>query len=96
MACGVCKLVSSFLPRDLEELETEMGVAPYNPEAPMRVFLVRIECDELDCEAQAVVLATLSANTSAAELQEEEKKWRSQGVKCPRDHEMIPWPHWHD
>jgi hypothetical protein len=78
VACSACRLVSSFLPRDLEEIETEMGVAPYNPDAPMRVFPVPIECDDLGCKFQVVALVVLSANTSPAELQEEKKKWRSQ------------------
>lgn len=38
VACSVCRLVSSFLPRELEEIGTEMGVAPYTPKLPCAYF----------------------------------------------------------
>lgn len=86
VACSACKLVSKFLPNQLQEIDTEMGVAPYNPEAPMRVFRVPIECDEIDCRAQGEVLVTLSATTTAVELAKEMVSWWWKDLTCLSEH----------
>jgi hypothetical protein len=68
-------------------LET-IGVAPYDPDAPMRVFRVSFPCDELDCTAQREAIAVRKSDTSLEQLLEEKKKaWSWANLKCPLGHE---------
>ena len=71
VACIQCRLVCRYESRQLfSELET-MGVAPYDPDAPMRVFPVRLGCGVLNCETPREVLAVRSSDTSGEALKKE-------------------------
>jgi hypothetical protein len=91
VACSQCKRV--FEVDQLRSEETLLGFAPANPEAPMRVSQVPIECDRLDCSAQLVVHIMLKSNTTAAELENEKATWRwDEGeLTCHRGH-VQPYP----
>ena len=80
---------------ELEQRPTAWGVGPYNPQAPMRVFQVPIECDELGCGAQLLIHAALKSNTAVEQLIEQRANWRwvEGDLKCPRGH-VQPWPQW--
>lgn len=95
-ACTVCKRVSRFRPAEFRAIGSQEGVAPDIPDAPIRVFRVPIECDELDCRSQAVVLVALSATTTRAELEEEKNSWRWKHgeLVCEAGHPQ-PYPRWH-
>lgn len=70
--------------------ETPWGVGPYNPEAPMAVFRVPIECDKLDCRSRLLVHGLLRSDTTASELEALKRSWSLGGLACPEGH---PFPH---
>jgi hypothetical protein len=93
VACKECKRV--FMADQLKSETTLWGLAPYNPEAPMRVFRVPIECDELNCSARLLVHVMLRSDTTDAELEKEKVGWRwAEGdLTCDLGH-ILPWPPW--
>jgi hypothetical protein len=95
-ACNQCRRVYSLRTDELEPRPTPWGVAPYNPEAPTRVFQVPIECDELGCSAQLLVHVELKSNTTVEQLKEARATWRwAEGdLACPRCGQVLPWPQW--
>ena len=92
-ACNECRRVYSVNADELQSLPTGSGVGPYNPNSPIRVFQVPIECDALDCSAQLLVHVVLKSNTTAEQLLEQTRTWRYVDVKCPGGHE-YPHPQW--
>jgi hypothetical protein len=95
VACWRCKRVYMYDTRSLVSLPIEWGLAPDNPQSPIRIFRVPIECDEPNCQARPLVHVTLNSNTTAEKLQKEKAAWRwSETVlRCHLGHK-IPWPQW--
>jgi hypothetical protein len=93
VACIRCKRVYRVADLLMESIPATQGLAPYDPEAPMRVFLVPLGCDELGCEAQRIVIAVRRHDTGPPELGGEAATWVWADLKCPEGHE-IPWPQW--
>lgn len=93
VACTRCKRLYRFDTGSLVSIPTERGLAPYNPDSPIRVFRVPIECDELNCETQIIVFVAASSTTNASRLEEEKMKWSSSGsgLICAGGHEFR-WP----
>ena len=92
VACSECKRV--FEAHQLKPEQTLWGLAPFYPEAPMRVFQVPIRCDELNCEARVLVHVMLKSNTTDEELRKEIASWLCmEGVTCEAGHPqpLLPW-----
>jgi hypothetical protein len=75
VACPKCKRIYRFDTAYLVSVPTTKGLAPYNPDSPIRVFQVPIECDGLNCGTLATVFVTLSATTTHVELEKEKATW---------------------
>jgi hypothetical protein len=96
VACIQCKRVYSAAGLPVESILTEYGVSPYDPEAPMRVFRVFLECDEIGCNSPLRVIAVRKSDTTVEALEKEKRTtWTWRELKCPSDH-PISWPQWHD
>ena len=95
VACKKCKRVYSFDTDYLVSIPSPQGLAPYVPDSPMRVFRVRVVCDQPNCAARPVIHAEMNASTSAEQLRQKALSWRwSQGdLRCTEGH-AIPWPQW--
>ena len=96
VACSHCKRVLEFDSDTLVRYPTGEGFAPYNPDAPMKVFRVPLKCDELNCEAQLLVHVVLPTNTTAAALEKEKASWKLAGLECPECGHEFPWPPYHE
>jgi hypothetical protein len=84
VACTRCKRVYRFDTGYLQSRSTATGIGPYNPQAPMRVFQVPIECGWVGCSAQLVVHVMLKSSTTAAELEKERATWICSEIEVPR------------
>jgi len=95
VACPKCKRVYKFDTGYMLALDTPSGVAPYSPEAPMRVFRVPMKCDELNCEARLVIHAMLNASTTDEQLRKEMAAWNwsESYLRCEFGHPQ-PYPPW--
>lgn len=96
VACNKCKRVYPFDTDDLESHQTTMGIGPYSPDAPLSVFRVSLECDDLDCQAQIQVIANLNSRATDAELEKEKASWRwvEGDLTCDVGH-VLPYPQYH-
>lgn len=91
--CTQCNRVVEIQEDAIETREASYGLYPNPEEAPLRVFEIPIECDELDCAAQAIVLVPWTTNTSGEELRQKSKSWILSDLRCPDGH-RFPWPPW--
>jgi nitrite reductase/ring-hydroxylating ferredoxin subunit len=93
VACPKCKRVYTFDTGYLISQPTTQGFAPYNPDAPMRVFPVSMKCDELNCEAQLLIHVMMNANTTDEQLRKEmaDWNWSEFYLRCEFGH-LQPYP----
>src|ERR1700693_3393127 len=68
VACSECKRVYSFETQRLVERATNDGLSPYNPDAPMHAFQVKLLCGEAGCDTPLSVIAVRKRDTTAEEL----------------------------
>jgi hypothetical protein len=94
VACSKCNLVYTVETRKLETGPSTSGLSPYHEGAPLHVYQVPIECDDLSCETPAIVLAVRNSDTTAEDLEKEKRGWRWADLKCPNEHEIL-WPPFH-
>jgi hypothetical protein len=96
VACTGCKRVYHFDTDELETHQTTKGIGPSSPDAPLTIFRVPISCDELNCQAQIQIIATLSSKITPVELEKEKASWRwTEGdIACDWGH-PLPFPQWH-
>lgn len=92
--CSVCNRAAAIPEQGLKPLPSSEGLFPYHEDAPIRVFEVPIECDELNCKAQATLFVVRSRETSDAAVREESEKWILDDMRCPAGH-RLSWPPWH-
>jgi hypothetical protein len=92
VACTKCKRVYRFDTGYLKSFPLPMGIGPDNPQAPMSVFRVPIECDDLNCSAQIVVHIMLRSSTTAAELEDVQMSWTTSEMFCPSGGHRFQWP----
>lgn len=90
IACLRCKRVYNFDTSYLVSKPSPWGIGPYNPDAPMSVFPIPIECDWVGCKAHLVVHVVLKSDTSNAELESRKQdllNWTFLDATCPDGHE---------
>jgi hypothetical protein len=93
IACTKCNRVYRFGTADLVSQPTTKGIGPYNPEAPMTVFRVPIECDVVDCKAQLLVHVLLKSGTTGAGIKEATMRWNTSELFClSGSGHMFQWP----
>jgi hypothetical protein len=92
VACPKCRRVYTFHTGEMVPIPTPWGVGPYNPEAPMTVFRVPIECDVLNCKAQLLVHTLLKSHTTDAQVEEATMHWNTSELLCPAGGHSFQWP----
>lgn len=93
VACAECRRVYRYDSTQLLSRPESIGVKPYDPDAPIRVFQIPLECDEPNCEVPLEVLAVRSGDIFHEDVEKESHLWRGDGLKCPMGHE-ISLPGW--
>jgi hypothetical protein len=89
VACIRCKNVSGYASHQLVSDLVNNGVAPYDHEGPMRVFQVKLSCDDVNCETPLQILAVRNADTSDEDLEKEKFGWKWNNLKCPLGHQIL-------
>jgi len=92
--CRKCNRIYSFGTLFLVPMSEDLVGDHQDPDYPTRVFQVSIECAEPDCGTRITVFATLSADTTAAQIEEQKMTWESwPGLPCPsgKGH-LFRWP----
>lgn len=84
VACSDCKRV--FEADELESKHSILGLSPYNPDAPLHAFPVRLPCEHAGCESRLVVIAVRRRDTTPEDLQAEMSAWTWEGLTCPTGH----------